>query len=168
MLGGPIKVSRSEGLPVYSCVHVCVCLHTCMSVFMHASNTLHSLAYVHTVCVCVCLSTHIFVCAHVWVCVCAWCHLFVSGSGHIHVFISVPSGQICRSCLLKRDNIQSTKLRTTICICRSVHRTTTSSCGSEHKIIFYSCYIINNVEWIKGVWTSPVSGAQENNQKTCI
>ena len=60
---------------VCACVPMRVCVHACMSVFMHASNTLHSLAYVHTVCVCVCLSTHISaceyrVCARVCVCLC--------------------------------------------------------------------------------------------------
>lgn len=79
MLGGPIKVSMSTGLHVCVCVCVyqCECVHACMSVFMHASNTLCSLACVHTVCVCVCLSTHILVCAHVCAYVCACMHACV-------------------------------------------------------------------------------------------
>lgn len=115
MLGGPIKV-RSMSLHVCLCMCVCFYAHvlTCVSVFMHASNTLHSLAYVHNVCVCVCL----FMCVCVCMCVCFHrCHLFVSGSGHIHVLISVPSGQIQLSCLLKWDNIPNAKPRTTISIC---------------------------------------------------
>lgn len=46
---------------VWACMCVCACVCVFMhmfshvSVFMHASNTLHSLAYVHNVCVCVCL-----------------------------------------------------------------------------------------------------------------
>ena len=87
MLGGPIKVSRSMGLHacvcmcVCVCARMCVCVHACMSVFMHASNTLHSLAYVHTVYVCVCLSTHISACEYrvcARVCECVFMHGVIS------------------------------------------------------------------------------------------
>lgn len=45
-------------------LHLCVCVfvHTWMSVFMYASNTLHSPAYVHTVCIYVRLFTCRCVC----------------------------------------------------------------------------------------------------------
>lgn len=76
---------------------------------MHASNTLHSLAYVHTVCVCVFVSVF----AHIDVCVFMYGVISLClGRGHIHVFVSVPSGQMQLSCLLKQDTMPSTKLKT--------------------------------------------------------
>lgn len=105
MLGGPIKVSRSKGLHVSQ--SVCVCAHACMSIFINSPNTLHGLVYVHTVCICVCLSTRMCVCVRTGTRarVLIWCHLFVSGSRHIHVFISVPSGQTWLCCLMKENNV---------------------------------------------------------------
>lgn len=129
--------------------HTCICVcafarlprhtlaHTHMSVFMHASNTLHSLAYVHTVCVCVCL----FMGACVFVCLCARAYVHVRAYGvislclgrGIFMLISVPSGQMQLSCLLKRDNIPNAKLETSVSICTSAHRISISSVAPHHK-----------------------------------
>lgn len=139
MLGGPIKVSRSMSLRmcarVYFCAHMHECIYACIK---HIAQ-----ACLCPQCLCLCLSTH--VCGCVCVCVYVWCHLFVSGSGHIHVLISVPSGQIQLSCLLKRDNIPNAKLKTTVSISNSAQRSTTNSSGSEKKITFFLLWLGQSV-----------------------
>lgn len=107
---------------------VCVCVCSCMHEYIYSFTKHLVQSHLCPHCLCLCLSFHTYVCvdyvcAHVWVCVYVWCHLFVSGSGHIHVFINVPSGQTWLSCLLKQDIVPNN----TPSICNSVHSPTTNA-----------------------------------------
>lgn len=93
-------VGQLRWVEVRACVCMCVFMHAWVYLFIH--QTPCAVLLMSTLCLCLSFHTCEYaydVCAHVWACVYVWCHVFVSGSGHIHVFISVPSGQTWLSCL---------------------------------------------------------------------
>lgn len=165
---------------LHACVCVCLCARVCSRmhecIYACIKHVAQSCLCPHCLCLCLSFHTHICVwipcvCTCVWVCVYARCHLFVSGSGHIHVFISVPSGQIRLSCLLKRDSVPNSQPKKQLSV-SAVQCTEPQPIGAvqNRKSNFFSAYIIAKVQCNKRCVNYDLQSVimKCHSQNTCI